>query len=234
MTDAFDEAAATLRRPGNDLAMAEVLIQAIAVTGASVSTLGPMLGSETVSSSDAQVTRLDELQFDLGEGPCWQALGAGAPVFEPALQSRPVHHWPAFLAAVQREEVGSMFAFPLGVGPLRFGAIDFYDVRPRELSGRETEQASALAGIVSRRVLRSAIQRVGNPGQDDDNPFSRRVVQQATGFVIAQLGVSADDAELLLQGRAFVEGRSVRAVAEDVLNRRSGFRLESDTIEDTE
>jgi hypothetical protein len=214
--------------------MADVLVRAIAATGASVSTLGTMLGSETVSSSDQQVARLDELQFDLGEGPCWEALESGTPVHEPALQSRPMHHWPAFIAAVQREEVGSMFAFPLGVGPLRFGAIDLYDVRPRELSGRETEQAAALAAIVSRRVLRSAIERAADPGQDDDNPFSRRVVQQATGFVIAQLGVSADDAELLLQGRAFVEGRSVRDVADDVLNRRSGFRLDSQTIEDAE
>jgi hypothetical protein len=234
LTDAFDAAAATLREPGDDLAMAEVLVQAIPLTGASVSTLGQMLGSETISSSDRQVARLDELQFDLGEGPCWEALAAGGPVFEPALQSRPQHVWPAFLAAVRREDVGSMFAFPLSVGPLRFGAIDFYDVRPRELSRSETEQAAALAGIVSRRVLRSAIDRAGDPGDDDRNPFSRRVVQQATGFVIAQLGVSAEDAELLLQGRAFVEGRSVRDVADDVLNRRSGFRLDRETIEDTE
>lgn len=234
MTDAFAAAAAALRQEGDDTAMADTLIQAIPVTGASVSTLGAMLGSETISSSDQQVARLDELQFDLGEGPCWEALAAGGPVFEPALQSRPRHLWPAFLAAVQRERVGSMFAFPLGVGPLQFGAIDFYDVRPRELSVRETEQAAALAGIVSRRVLRSAIGRAADLDQDDRNPFSRRVVQQATGFVIAQLGVSADDAELLLQGRAFVEGRSVRDVAEDVLNRRRGFRLESETIEDTE
>jgi ANTAR domain/GAF domain len=234
MADRFDAAAAALREPGDDLEMARRLIEAIPVTGASVSTLGPMLGTETLSSTDQQVARLDELQFDLGEGPCWEALATGGPVFEPALQLRPAHLWPAFLAAVRRESVGAMYAFPLGLGPLHFGAIDLYDVRPRELSDRHAEQAAALAEIISRRVLRSALERAADAGQDDRNPFSRRAVQQATGYVIAQLGVTAQDAELLLQGRAFVEGRSVREVAEDVLTRRSGFRLEVDTIEDSE
>ena len=235
MADSFDAAAAGLREPGNDLDMAGQLLQVIPVTGASVSTLGPMLGTETLSSSDPQVARLDELQFDLGEGPCWEALVTGGAVFEPDLQLRPAHAWPAFLAAVRRERVGAMWAFPLGLGPLRFGAIDLYDVQPRELSEQYTEQAAVLAEIVSRRVLRSALERAADSDgdQDDRNPFSRRVVQQATGFVIAQLGVTAQDAELLLQGRAFVEGRSVRQIAEDVLNRRSGFRLEADTIEDS-
>jgi hypothetical protein len=233
MEDPFDAAAAALREPGDDLEMARRLIEAIPVTGASVSTLGPMLGTETLSTTDQQVARLDELQFDLGEGPCWEALAIGSPVFEPDLQLRPAHAWPAFLAAVRRESVGAMYAFPLALGPLRFGAIDFYDVQPRSLSGQHAEQAAVLAGIVSRRVLRSALARAGDPGQDDRNPFSRRIVQQATGFVIAQLGVTAEDAELLLQGRAFVEGRPVREVAEDVLNRRSGFRLEADSIEDS-
>jgi hypothetical protein len=155
-------------------------------------------------------------------------------VFEPALQVRPAHAWPAFLAAVRKENVGAMYAFPLGLGPLQFGAIDLYDLQSRELSEQHVEQTAALAEIISRRVLRSALERAGDAGQDDRNPFSRRVVQQATGFVIAQLGVSAQDAELLLQGRAFVEGRSVREIAEDVLTRRSGFRLEVDTIEDSQ
>src|SRR3954454_5774246 len=233
MADPFDEAAALLQGRGDDSGMAGTLLVALPVTGASISTLGPLLGSETVSASDRQVARLDELQFDLGEGPCWEAVATGAPVHEPALLTEPRHDWPASTRAVRKERVGAMFAFPLGVGPFRFGAVDLYDEEPRELSERHTEQASVLAGIISRRVLRSVLDRAGESGQDALSPFSRRRVQQATGFVIAQLGVSADDAELLLQGRAFVEGRPVREVAEDVLERRTKFTLDANTIEDT-
>jgi hypothetical protein len=232
MADRFDAAAAELSRPGDDAAMAVPLLDAIPVTGAAISTLGPMFPSETISASDRQAARLDELQFDLGEGPCWDALEARAPVLEPDLQGAPTRDRPAFSRAVRQEPIAAMFAFPLVLGPLRIGAVDLYAVRPGALSPEHTSQALALAAIISRRVLRSALSGTEEPERDDPNPFSRRVIQQATGYVIAQLGVSADDAELLLQGRAFVEGRALREVAEDVIHRRQGFTLEADAIED--
>jgi hypothetical protein len=232
MADRFDAAAAELDRPGEDAAMTAPLLDAIPVTGAAISTLGPMFGSETISASDRQAARLDELQFDLGEGPCWDALAAGAPVLEPDLQHAPTRIRPAFSAAVRREPIAAMFAFPLVLGPLRIGAVDLYAVQPGGLSPLHTDRAVALAAIISRRVLRSALSGAEDPERHDPNPFSRRVVQQATGYVIAQLGVSAEDAELLLQGRAFVEGRLLREVAEDVIHRRRGFTLEADAIED--
>ena len=52
----------------------EPFVAFLPVTGAAVSTLGDVLGSETLSASDAHAARLDEVQFDLGEGPCWDAL----------------------------------------------------------------------------------------------------------------------------------------------------------------
>ena len=62
------------------------------------------LVSETLSASDKQAARLDELQFDLGEGPCWDALRLVEPVLEPDLRN-PVRSWPAFTDAI-RDEVG--------------------------------------------------------------------------------------------------------------------------------
>ena len=52
--------------------------QVFPVTGSAVSTVGGFLGSETVAASDEYAARLDELQFDLGEGPCWDAVRSGA------------------------------------------------------------------------------------------------------------------------------------------------------------
>jgi hypothetical protein len=49
--------------------------------------------------------------------------------------------------------------------------------------------------------------------------------------VIAQLGTSPDDAELLIQGQAFAEGRTMREVADDILSRRLRFSLEGNRIE---
>jgi AmiR/NasT family two-component response regulator len=85
---------------------------------------------------------------------------------------------------------------------------------------------------VSRHVLRRALStsEVGEP--EDNAPNSRRIIHQATGFVIAQLGISAEDAHLLLQGQAFSQGRSMREVAQDVIERRLTYELSDNSIED--
>jgi AmiR/NasT family two-component response regulator len=58
------------------------------------------------------------------------------------------------------------------------------------------------------------------------------VIHQATGFVIAQLGVPAEEAELLIRASAFAEGRSMREIAEELVARRRRFTVEGTVIED--
>jgi hypothetical protein len=213
---------------------AEAVLAVVPVAGVAISTLGGLLGSETISASDDVIARVDELQFDLGEGPCWDAIATGLPVLEPDLRGRPNHTWPAFSRAVaEARNVAALFAVPLHVGPLRIGAIDMYDVRPRPLSDTDLVRAVALAADVSRTVLRQAIEESGlEESPAAVRPRSRRRIYQATGFVIAQLDVSAADAELLIAARAFAEGRTMLEIAEDILTRRRRFSVQGGEIED--
>lgn len=212
---------------------AEAVLEISSVAGASISTLGGLLGPETLSASDATIARVDELQFDLGEGPCWEAVETGRPVLEPDVPNSRRTNWPAFLRAVRDNGVVALFAIPLSVGPLRLGAIDMYDVRPRHLDEEELARAVALAAEVSRVVLRQAIQQSGiEETPTPTRPLSRRRIHQATGFVIAQLELSAADAELLIQARAFAEGRTMLEVADDILTRRRWFTVRGGQIED--
>jgi hypothetical protein len=91
--------------------VAESFVHLFPVSGAAVSTLGDLLGNETLSSSSTLAKRIDELQFDLGEGPCWDALALARPVLEPDLRAAGGRVWPAFSVAVH-DEVGAIFAFP--------------------------------------------------------------------------------------------------------------------------
>lgn len=204
-------------------------LDVLPVSGASVSTMGDLLGSETVAASDAQAARLDELQFDLGEGPCWDALRSGDHVLAPDLQDARAR-WPAFSAAVGEDAVSSMFAFPLAVGPLRIGAIDLYSESPTTLDGRHTRQADAMAAVVSRHVLRRALNAVGRHDDDAGNAYSRRLIHQATGFVLAQLDLTPEDARLVIQGHAFAAERSMMEVAQDIVDGRLVFSRRSDGI----
>ena len=172
----------------------EVFIDVFPVSGAAVSTIGEVLGSETLAASDEHAARLDELQFDLGEGPCWDAMRSGAAVLQPDIRETGRHRWPAFAASIKPDEVSSVFAFPLSVGPLRFGAIDLYSRKRVSLDDTQAQQAGMMADAVSRLVLRRALAAIGVEPDSAGNAYSRRLVHQASGMVLAQINVSAEDA----------------------------------------
>jgi|GEM_PF-132760 len=194
-------------------------VELFPVEGTSISTIGDLLGSETVYAGDPQAARLDELQFDLGIGPCWDALSTARPVIEPDLRDRPQTVWPVFSEAAGADGVGSLFAFPMLVGSLRIGAVDMYARQPMTLDRVQTRQAASLADLVGRQVLRRALVQAAIDGPEEPaGLFSRRLIHQASGMVLAQLGISADDARLVIQGHAFSTGRSMMQVSRDVVD----------------
>ncbi|MGO4691480.1 GAF and ANTAR domain-containing protein [Glaciibacter sp. 2TAF33] len=198
-------------------------VGALPVAGAAVSILGETFGTETVCASDKQAARLDELQIDIGEGPCWQARSTRRPVLTGDVQRGSQSSWPVFSEAIRNDGVGALFAFPLIVGSLVIGAVDLYAREPGSLTETQVEGAEGLAAIAARQVLRKALSESDRYGLDDpetDARLSRRVVHQATGMVLAQLGLSASDALIVIRGHAFSAGRSVREVATEIVERR--------------
>jgi GAF domain-containing protein len=235
MSDSFAAALDALERSVQTPAgFCRPFLDVLPVSGASVSTVGDLLGSETLSASDELAARLDELQFDLGEGPCWDAVNSGRPVLEPDVRSLPRSTWPAFSDAILHAGISSIFAFPLAVGPLRMGAVDLYSVAPVELDRRQTKQADAMAAVVGRHVLRQALNAVGRDADDVGNAFSRRLIHQATGVVLAQLDLSADDARLVIHGHAFAASRSMKEIAQDILDGLLNFSRGDTGIEASE
>jgi hypothetical protein len=222
MGDAFSDAMSRLQSGvGGSREYSAPFLDVLPVTGATVATLGDLLGTETLSATDDRAARLDELQFDLGEGPCWDALRLLRPVLEPDVNN-PHHTWPAFSPALREHQVSSIFAFPLVVGSLRIGAIDLYSLEPVTLRESQTRQATALAEVIGRKVLRNALATV-DVEEHPVNAYSRRLIHQATGMVLAQLDLTADDARLVIHGHAFAVGKTMKEVAQDVLEGRLSF-----------
>ena len=224
MNERLDAAIDALERSADHPpAFAKPFVEMFPISGAAVSTVGSLFGSETVSASNTLAARIDELQFDLGEGPCWDAMILARPILEPNIQVSPRRIWPAFSTALRDQNVASLFAFPLTLGGLRIGAIDLYSDRPVELDDSQSRQAEAMATIVGRNVLRRALDELAGDYDDTVNAFSRRLVHQATGMVLAQLRIPADDARLVIQGHAFATNRSMMEVAQDVVDRTLTF-----------
>jgi len=202
--------------------LAEPFLTLLPIEGAAVSVLRGPIGQWTVSASDDTAGWLDELQFTLGEGPCWDAMDADAPVSAPDIRSGAEPRWPAFTNAVNTETgVGSLHAFPLVLGSLEIGAVDVYSSRPGELSAVEIADGSALAAIATWQVLRTMLDK--ERFEEIPFPASRREVHQATGMVLVQLGVSVEDAELIIRAHAFATGSTVVEVAADIVARRLDF-----------
>lgn len=203
----------------------------LGVSGAAVSTLGRPFGSETVSASGPEVVRLCEMQMDLGEGPSWQAIATHEPVLAPDLAQGSNESWPLAWQALRDEGVAAVFAFPLVAAGLDVGALALYSDTARALSSQQVREVTALSMILARQVVRRSTIAAEHVGEDDspwEGAYSRREVYQATGMVLAQMGISADDALVVLQGHAFATNRPVRDVAADVIARTLDFTSSTD------
>jgi hypothetical protein len=209
--------------------LCDPFVSALPVTGASLSVLSGTSGQSTISSSSAVASRLDELQFDLGEGPCWEALSTHRPALTPDINASANEAWPVFAEALRSDrvagDVSAIFAFPLVVGSLDLGAVDLYAETPGALTPQQVAGATSLAEVAAWQVLRRVLDDQDMDAAEDETSArsSRREVHQATGMVLAQLNISAKDAALLLRAHAFASGRSVREVATDVVERRLDF-----------
>jgi hypothetical protein len=196
-------------------------LQVLDLQGAAVSTLGDPFGSETVCASDDRAARLDEIQIDLGEGPCWQALSLHAPVLEPDLVRSSNSAWPLAMGALRETGLGAVFAFPLVVAGIDVGAIDLYSRTPRHLTDQQVRDTTLLSMILARQVFHRAVLAAEHRSEDagsDDVSWSQREVHQATGMIVAQLRITPQDALLVLRGHAFASSRTVLDVATDVID----------------
>ncbi|MHA7295180.1 GAF domain-containing protein [Arthrobacter sp. HLT1-21] len=201
-------------------------LEQLPVTGASVSVFGGSMHETLLHASDPVAARLDELQFDLGEGPRWEALRTRLPVLLPDLQSADHHLWPVFGTAVAETGAAALYVFPLAVGTIEIGVVELYRTSPWTLSRSDQTTASALADQTSWTVLRQLLN--DSAGTDDGSPSghsyqSRREIHQATGMVLVQATLSAADALLLLRAHAFANGRTLTETARDVVARELDF-----------
>lgn len=194
-------------------------LDALPIERASVSTLGDPFDIETISWSDELGGRLSELQLDFGEGPCWDAHATGAAVLAPDLAAEPSARWHAFRAAIGSHGVRGVYSFPMAIGTLRVGAVDLYSDRSHALDSGDLALATSMARTTATGVVRYALE-YRHDESEHDGPYSRREVHQATGMVIAQLGVSPDDALLIIRAHSYAAGQSVRDTAREIVTRR--------------
>jgi ANTAR domain/GAF domain len=181
--------------------------------------------------------RLAELQLTLGEGPCHDVLASAAPVLAADLgDAESVRRWPGFAPAARQLGAGAVFAFPLTVGAIRAGVLGLYRSSPGPLPGRQLGDLLILADAATVMLLGSAEGYAANgdgaglDGQAPDLALHRAEIDQATGMLTVQLGVSAAEALARLRAYAYAQDRRLADVAGDIVARR--LRLPPDPGQD--
>ncbi len=190
--------------------------------------------------------QLAELQLTLGEGPCHDVLASAGLVLVPDLgDAESGRRWPAFTAAALQLGACAVFAFPLIVGAIRSGVLGLYRDSVGPLSHGQLGDLLILADVATEMLLSSAdggadgrghvdgrdgADGAGLDGQAPDLALHRAEVDQATGMLTVQLGVSAAEAFVRLRAYAYAQDRRLAAVAGDIVARR--LRLHRDRGQD--
>ena len=203
------------------------------IDAAAISLVFAGVTSGTLGSSGASARVYDELQFTFGEGPCLDSVALHAPVLVADLANANDVRWPAYGPAMLDHKIRGVFAVPVVVAGEFVGALDFFKTQPGELHVDQLAGAviaAELAGAPLLDLMHSDLKAaVNNPYSSawaDFNALSRTEVSQATGMLVAQLGVEPAEALVRLRAHAYATSRSATEVARDILDRQ--LRLEAD------
>lgn len=209
--------------------LCEVCAEATEMTGAGIMLMSGDMPRGPVCTTDAVSALVEQLQHDLGEGPCVDAYKHDRPVLEPDLADPDTPRWLAFTSPAVDAGVRAIFGFPLQVGAVRLGALNLYRDKAGALTDEQLADALVMADVAAQALL--VLQANAPAGQiatelEADANF-QYVVHQATGMVAAQLEISVGKALIRLKAYAFGNGRALTEVAHDVVARRLRFDASS-------
>jgi len=208
------------------VSLCDPFVEQLPITGASISVFDTEGRQSTICASDPTAARLDELQFELGEGPQWEAFQSASPVLHPDLRGATPVGSMLFGQALLSLPVGALFAFPMLVGAAAVGVVGLY----RSSAGALDPETLQLATRLTKRATIPAVTDAMQTAQTDGDLLSStastiwREVHQATGILLVQLGLTADESFAQLRAYAFAAQRPIRDVARDVVERRLDFR----------
>ena len=209
--------------------LCDVCAEVTGMSGAGIMLMSGDVPRGSVCTTDQASAVIEQLQYDLGEGPCVDAYDHDRPVLEPDLAEPATPRWLAFTGPAIDAGVRAIFGFPLQVGAVRLGALNLYCDRPGPLTDEQHADALVMADITAQALL--VLQADAPPGRIaaelEASADFQYVVHQASGMVAVQLGVSVGQALIRLRAYAFGNDRPLTEVAQDVVARTLRFDPQS-------
>jgi GAF domain-containing protein len=176
----------------------EMSVLAAGLMGGGIScgiTMKPSGEPVTVACSDQVAAWVDQLQYELDDGPCLHAMRGGEMVSIEDTTEK--NRWPEFEAQAASHGIRSCLALPLNAEGRPVGALNLY-ARSESAFGSAEKQRAAEFALNASGVLVLAVRLASHAAlieQLRSSLASRTVIDQALGIIMAR--------ERCTQARAF-------------------------------
>ena len=127
------------------------IVDILPVTAAGVTLISPHTDPEYVAASNDDALKYEQLQTELGEGPCIEAYESGKAVSIPDLREE--IRFPKFTSHALKAGLAAVFTFPLLHDNEPLGALDLYRETPGSLDEAEMEAAQTLADVAAAYLI---------------------------------------------------------------------------------
>jgi diguanylate cyclase (GGDEF)-like protein len=127
------------------------IVEIMPISAAGVTLISPGLDPRYIAASNEAALRYEQLQTELGEGPCLAAYRTGEPVAVPDLSDD--LQFPKFSPRALEAGLVAVFTFPLHHGELQLGALDLYRDAPGPLAPDLMRAAQTLADVAAAYLL---------------------------------------------------------------------------------
>ncbi len=177
---------------------------------------------QTVAASDDVAVRIDDLEKELGEGPCLDAMDDSEPDqhFSPDLTEG--SKWPELAARIVSDtSVRGMAGFRLRQGGQKVGALNVFSDTPGALTEHSMEQAIMLTAFAS--VTLAALERGEEATTLRRGLESNREIGKAVGLLMAMHNIDDDRAfEMLAKVSQEMNVKVAEVAAQVVAHHKTG------------
>jgi GAF domain-containing protein len=203
----------------------ELAVLAARLVGGGLScgmTMPPDGKTPTVACSDPLAARVDEVQYELDDGPCLHAVRDGRTVRieDTAEKAR----WPEFEARAASHGIRSCLALPLNADGKPVGALTLYARAAAAFGPAEARRAENFAenasGALSLAIKLSS--RTALIEQLRSSLASRGVIDQALGIIMAREQCTQDRAFAIMRAASQNSNVKLRDIASAVVTSITG------------
>jgi anti-anti-sigma factor len=161
----------------------------------------------TVASSNDTVMRMDDHQYETGEGPCLSAAAEGHWFHIESLAAET--RWPAFVPLAEKEGIASILSTPLITAERPVGALNIYSNTDRAFAAQEQEVAALFASHASAILADARVfdEQVGRPLADA--LLARQTIARAQGALMARYHIGPEKAAAAIHRSARATGVTV-------------------------